>query len=261
MEKFLQVGQSPDATSKIILNELAPGLPDGLPEYPGSKLVGSTVTTSAEGKVLGVLSETGDPVDQVYIYFENAFATEPWRVQFSTFAGKVAGVQFTNPIDTTVTGGVVVQPASDGGGSLIFLSVQLVAGSNTAEPFKLEPSKQLPMGWPEQVLIYPGATVTDTGWGQDGKSIQWQITLLVQGTLSDFVEFYRAELTKAGFTVNDVASQAGVSTLSFKGAESDETWEGAVSAQAFAQDPTYVQATIQVVVSATASQQSGTPSP
>jgi hypothetical protein len=262
IEKFLEVGQSPGTTNQILLDKLPPGLPEGLPEYSGSKLIGSTVTTGSAGKGLGVLRETADPVDQVYAFYEQSFSIAPWRVQMSTFPGKVAGVQFANTKDTSVSGAVVIQPSSDDdGASVIFLSIQSVSGSSTTEPFKLQPSKPLPMGWPEQIPVYPGATVTDTGWGQTGSSIEWQITFLAQITAQEVIDFYRTELTKAGFTVKDEAPQGATLMLSFQGAQTNETWSGAVSAQAFAQDPTYAQATVQLQIGVAVPQPSGTPAP
>ena len=78
------------------------------------------------------MRETGDPVDQVYTFYEQALSTAPWRVQISTFPGEVAGVQFTNINDTGVSGAVVIQPSSDDeGASVIFLSVQSTSGSST----------------------------------------------------------------------------------------------------------------------------------
>ena len=260
IEKFLEVGQSPGTTNQILLDKLPPGLPEGLPEYPGSKLIGSTVTTSSSGKGLGVLRETGDPVDQVYTFYEQAFSTAPWRVQLSTFPGKVAGVQFTNINDAGASGAVVIQPSSDDGTSVIFLSVQSML-SSTPEPFELEPSKPLPLGWPEQIPIYSSATITDTGWGQTGSSIEWQITFLAQITAQEVIDFYRIELTKAGFTVNDEAPQGATLVLSFQGAQTNETWSGAISVQAFAQDPTYAQATVQLQIGVATPQPSGTPAP
>jgi len=262
VEKFLQIGQSPGTTNQILLDKLPPGLPEGLPEYPGSKLIGSTVTTSSSGKGLGVMRETGDPVDQVYTFYEQAFSTPPWRVQISTFPGEVAGVQFTNIDDTSVNGAVVIQPSSDDDStSVVFLSVQSMSGASTPEPFALEPSKPLPMGWPEQIPIYPSATVTDTGWGQTGSSIEWQTTFLAQVTAQEVIDFYRTELTKTGLTVNDEAPQDATLMLSFQGAQTNEAWSGAVSVQAFAQEPTYAQATVQLQIGVAVPQPSGTPAP
>jgi hypothetical protein len=261
MEKFLEVGQSPGTTNQILLDKLPPGLPEGLPEYPGSNLIGSTVTTSSAGKGLGVLRESGDPVDQVYLFYEDALSTDPWRVQVSTYPGEVAGVQFTN-IDTGVGGAVVIQPSSDGeGASVIFLSVQLTSGASTAQPFKLQPSKPLPMGWPEQIPVYSGAIVTDTGWGQNSSGIQWQITFLVQITPQEVIDFYKTELAKTGLTVKDEAPQGTALMLSFEGTQTTEAWSGAVSVQTFAQDPTYAQATVQLQIGLAAPQPSATPAP
>jgi len=263
MEKLMQVGQNPGTTNQVLLNKLPPGLPDGLPEYPGSKLIGSTVTTTSNVKGLGVLRESSDPVDQVYAFYEQALSVSPWQVQVSTFPGKVAGVQFSNPDYPDMSGTVVIQPSSsDGAKSMIFLSVQSVSGTATTEPLQLDVSKSLPLNWPQQVPVYADATITDTGWGTSATTYEWQITFLAQAAPKDVIEFYRTQLTNIGFTVTDETPQGQESAISFQIAQPTETWNGAVTVQAFTQDPTYAQATVQVSIAPEAApQSSGTPTP
>ena len=263
VERLLQVGQSPDTTTQVLLGKLPPGLPDGLPEYPGSKLIGSTVTTSSSLQGLGVLRESNDPVDQIYAFYEQALSVLPWEVQLSTFPGKVAGVQFSNQDYPSMRGAVVIQPSSsDDAKSMIFLSVQSVSGTATAEPFQLDVSKPLPLNWPQQIPVYTDATITDTGWGTTATTYEWQITFLAQAAPKDIIEFYRTQLTALGFTVADETPQGQESAISFQIAKPPETWSGAVTVQAFAQDPTYAQATVQVSIAPGGTpQSSGTPAP
>jgi len=263
MAKLLEVGQNPGTTNQVLVDGLPPGLPDGLPEYPGSRLVGSTVTTSSAAKTLGVLRETGDSVDKVYAYFEQALDVDPWEIQISSFPAKSAGLQFVSVTDANMAGAVVIQSSGqDEGDTLIFLSIQTATATPTSEPFKLEPSKPLPRDWPAQVPVYPNATITGTAWGRAEAASEWQISFLAQTTPTDVIDFYRTELTNASFVVTDQAPQNGVSVLSFKNELTAETWNGAVSAQTFADDPTYTQGTVQLSISSSAAAQpSGTPTP
>lgn len=264
IKKFLEVGQNPGTTSEVFLDKLPPGLPDGLPEYPGSKLVGSTMTTGGGTEVLGVLREAGDPVDKVYMFYEQAVDTSPWQIALSTSPSNVAALQFTSTNDPNMAGALVIQPSGDNGGdSVIYLSVQMVSPeAGTTEPFKLEPSKPLPHDWPAQVPIYPNATITDTGWGRSQGSIEWQISFLAVTTAKDIIDFYRTELTSTGWSVTDEAPQGEASVLSIENIQATETWSGGISAQTFAQDPTYAQATIQLRIGPSATPQpSGTQTP
>jgi hypothetical protein len=262
LAKLLQIGQSPGTTNEVLIGKLPPGLPDGLPEYPGSKLIGSTVTTSSGAQGLGVLRETGDPVDKVFAFYEQALDTDPWEIQISSFPAETAGVQFVNISDSNMAGAVVIQPPTDGDGSLIFTSIQKPVDAPTSEPFKLEPSKPLPRDWPSQVSLYPNATITGTAWGRTAGASEWQISFLAQTTPTDIIDFYRTELSNAGFVVTDEPPQGEAPVLSFKNELTAETWSGAVSAQTFADDPTYAQGTVQVSISAaTAAQPSAVPTP
>jgi len=261
--KLLQVGQSPGTTNEVLIDKSPADLPDGLPEYPGSKLIGSTITTSGGAEGLGVLRETGDPVDKVYAFYEQALDTDPWEIQISSFPAETAGLQFVNINDSNMAGAVVIQSSGDDdSGSLIFTSIQKAIEAPTSEPFKLEPSKPLPRGWPGQVPLYPNATITGTAWGRSVGAGEWQISFLAETTLTDVIDFYRTELTSAGFVVTDEPPQGEASVLSFKNELTPEIWNGAISAQAFADDPAYALGTIQLSISsAAATQPSGTPTP
>jgi len=261
--KLLKVGQSPGTTNQVFVGELPPDLPSGLPEYPGSSLVGSTITTSDAAKTLSVLRETGDPVDKVYAFYEQALDTDPWEIQISSFPAKSAGLQFVNINDANMAGAVIIQSSGDDEGDcLIFVSIQTASGTATSEPFELEPSKPLPRDWPAQVPIYPNATITGTAWGRAEGASEWQISFLAQTTPTDVIDFYRTELTNASFVVTDEAPQNEVSVLSFKNELTAETWNGAVSAQTFADDPSYAQGTVQLSISSgAATQPLATPMP
>jgi len=261
--KLFEVGQSPGTTNEVLIDKLPPDLPDGLPEYPGSKLIGSTITTGGGAQGLGILRETGDPMDKVYAFYEQALDTDPWEIQLSSFPAETAGLQFVNINDSNMAGAVVIQSSGgDDSGSLIFTSIQKAIEAVTSEPFKLEASKPLPRDWPSQVPLYPNATITGTAWGRSVGAGEWQVSFLAQTASTDVIDFYRTELTNAGFVVTDEAAQGEASVLSFKNELTAEIWNGAVSAQVFADDPAYAQATVQLSISsAAATQPSEVPTP
>ena len=264
VEKFLEVGQNPGATSEVYLGKLPPGLPDDLPEYPGSSVVGSIAGSGGGTTVFSVLRETGDSVDQVYLFYEQTLDSDPWRISLSASSSKYAALQFASTTDPNTSGSVVVQPTDDSRqDSIIYLTIQTAsAESATSEPFVLEPSKPLPHDWPAQMPVYANATITDAAWRRTSTSIEWQITFLAQTTPDDVLAFYRTELTSKGFTTTDEPPQGEASLLSFKNEQGPQTWSGGVSTLVFAQDPTYAQATVQLAIGASATPQpSATPAP
>jgi hypothetical protein len=260
--KLLEVGQNPGTDTQVLVDKLPPDLPDGLPSYPGSSLLGSTITTSGGTKSLGVLSESGDPVDKVYTFYEQELDKDPWTVEISSFPSQAAGVQFTSASDPNLVGAVVIQASGDSSDSLIYLSVQNTSEAASPTPFKVEPSKPLPRDWPSQVPLYPNASITGTAWGRSVGASEWQISFIAQTTATDIIDFYRTQLTNGGFVVTDEAPQNGVSMLSFKNVQTTETWNGGVSAQTSTGDPSYAQGTVQISISSNATPQpSGTPTP
>ena len=246
IEKFLEIGQSPGTTNQFLLDQLPSDMPDGVPEYPGSNLIGSTVSTGTGLRALGVLRETTDPLDKVYLYYESALDNAPWSITVSSSQGKTAALQFTNANDATLTGAVVIQPSGDGGHTTIFFSIQTSSSDVTSEPFKLEPTKPLPRDWPQQVPLYLNATITDTGWGRNGDATEWQITFLAKTAPLDILAFYRTELTAKNWAITDKPAQGGVSGFTAEVKEPGQTWDFSIAVSTFAKDPTYAQAMLQL---------------
>jgi hypothetical protein len=263
VQKFLEVSQSPDTQSQVMLGKVPDDLPADLPAYPGASLLGSVVTTASGGlKDDSVLRETGDSVGDVYAFYEQAFDTSPWQILASTAQGKIAALQFGNASNPNMAGTVVVQPESSGNGSVIYTSVQTApAETPTSEPFAPEPSKALPRGWPSQIPVYPNANITDTTWSRSSGSMQWQVSLLAVATPEDIIDYYRTQLSNAGFTVTNNPDQGGVSSLSFENKLTATPWSGTVTAQTFVQDSTYAQAVIQLQIGSGTPQASGTATP
>jgi hypothetical protein len=260
LEKFLLVGQAPGATSKVMLDELPPGLPSGLPMYSGATLIGSMVVTGGGSDGIGVLWGSSDPLDKVYAFYDKGFNTSPWLIRTSRVVGKSAGVEFENDSDSSVSGSMTIQPSNNGDGSMMFLFMPSLSATATPEGVPAV-SEQLPANWPP-IDVYPGAVVSDSAWAQTTTTIQWQITILAKAAPSDVIEFYRGKLSKLGLLVEDKTSTSGAPVLSFTGTQGTETWKGAVSAEVFAQDPTYAQVVIQTAFSTSATPQPlGTPSP
>ena len=217
IERLMEIGQNPGVATKVTFGGLPVGLPAGLPMYPGSTLMASTVTTGGGQTGYGVLRDTGDPLDKVVQYYEQGLDTDPWLITVSTSPKDAAEIQFTGANDPNVAGAVIIQPAASIEGHLtVFLSIETVSteATSTQKPFELGPSKPLPPGFPTQVPIYADATVTDTGWARSTSSLQWQVVFVVQKAPQDVIDFYRTELKAKGWTVTDQPAQGQTLILS-----------------------------------------------
>jgi hypothetical protein len=245
--KFLELGQNPGATAEVMIGKLPADMPSGLPEYPGASLVGSTVTTDAGQKVYSVLYETPDPLDNVLLFYEDALEQNPWQVGFSTSEETLAAVQFGKQDDANLIGTVIVQSSNDKKRCTIFLSAQVSGEAPSPEPFELGPSKPLPRGFPAEIPLYPDMTITGTAWGRSVDTTDFQVSFLTKSSPQDVIAFYHNEFqSRSDWTVTETPSEDTAVGISFEHTADGQTWSGIISADAFAEDPTYTQCGLQL---------------
>ncbi|MDI6857168.1 MAG: hypothetical protein QME71_02505 [Dehalococcoidia bacterium] len=261
VERFLGLGQEPGTTIDVTLGSEPAGLPSGLPEYPGSSLLGSTVSETQGQKGYTVLRETSDSPDTVLLYFEEELEKDPWQVVLSTSVQGFAALQFTRIDDATFLGGVIVQDAGNGR-STILLSVQTLGGQTPeTKPFEPAASKPLPRGFPAEVPLYPDMTVTETAWARSSSTTEFQVTFITKDLMMDVLDFYRMELTTRGWTVTDQADQTGGTALSFESTALGGTWSGRLTVAQFEEDPSYTRARLDLSIGAQGEQPSPSPTP
>jgi len=245
--RFLEVGQNPGATAEVMIGKLPADLPPGLPEYPGASLIGSTVTTDAGQKGYSVLYETPDSLDNVLLFYEEALDQAPWQVVVSTSQETLAAVQFGKQDDANFIGTVIIQGSADKKRRTIFLSVQVSGEAPSPQPFELGASKPLPRGFPAEMPLYPDMTVTDTAWGRSADTAEFQVNFLTKGSPQDVIAFYRNDFqSSGGWTITEAPSQGTAVGISFEHTAGGQTWSGSISADAFAEDPTYTQTSLQL---------------
>jgi hypothetical protein len=245
--KFLEIGQNPGATAEVMIGKLPADLPPGLPDYPGASLVGSTVSNDAGQEGISVLSETADPLDNVALFYEDALDQAPWQVLSSNLQEGLAVLQFSKSDDPNFVGGVIIQSSNDKKRCTILLSVQVSGEAPSPQPFELGASKPLPRGFPAEMPLYPGMTVIHTGWGRSGDTTVFQYDFLAKSSPQDVIAFYRNEFqSRGGWTITEKPSQGTAVSFSFEHKEGDQTWSGSISADKFAEDPTYTQASLQL---------------
>ncbi len=246
MAKFLEIGQSPEAPAEIMIGGLPADLPSGLPDYPGASLVGSTVTATGGQKVYTVLRETPDPLDSVLLFYEDELDQAPWQVALSTSQEGLAALQFGKLDDSNFYGVVIIQDSTDKEHRAILLSVQVSGEAPSPEPFELGPSKPLPRGFPAEMPLYPDMTVTDTAWGRSVDTTDFQVSFLTKSSPQDVIAFYGSEFQSRGdWTITETPSQGTAVGISFERTAEGQTWSGSIGADAFAEDPTYTQCSLQ----------------
>ena len=264
VERFLEVGQSVKISNEVLLGRLPDDLPEGLPQYPDADLVASTISTGSGAKGYGLLLEAGDDFGKVFTYYEEALDTEPWQLLLATSQEDGGALQFGNLEDPNLSGTVLIQPSTaDDGKTLVFLSVQTFLEDATQEPFEMPSSRPLPRGFPAQMPIYQGATVTQTGWARSQTGIEFQVGFLAKTTPQDIIDFYRTELRSKGWVVTDEPTSGSVMVLKIENKQPGETWSGTVSATVFGDAPEYTEATLQLSIGSgeTASPTSTLPTP
>jgi len=245
--KLLEVGQSPGTTAEVMIGKLPADLPAGLPDYPGASLIGSTVTTDAGQKVISVLRETADPLDNVILFYEDALEQAPWQVVISTSQEGLAALQFGNLDDANLVGTVIVQSSADKKRCTILLSVQVAGEAPSPQPFELGASKPLPRGFPAEMPLYPDMTVADTAWGRSADTTEFQVNFLTKGSPQDVIAFYRNDFqSRGGWTITEEPIQGTAVGFSFEHNAEGQTWSGNIGADTFAKDPTYTQASLQL---------------
>jgi len=247
--RFLEVGQNPGTTAEVMVGKLPADLPPGLPEYPGASLIGSAVTADGGQKALSVLRETADPLDNVILFYEDALEQAPWQVVVSTSQEGLAALQFSRLDVANFMGTVIVRSSADEKRSIILLSVDVSGEAPSPQPFELGASKPLPRGFPAEMPLYPDMTVTDTAWGRSADTTQFQVNFLTKGSPQDVIAFYRNDFqSRGGWTITEEPSQGTAVGISFEHTAEGQTWSGSISADAFADDPTYTQTSLRLQI-------------
>lgn len=248
VERLLASGQDQDTQVRTFVGKMPSEMPWDVPRYPGSKILASFVLEQAGQSTYFVMLDSDDAAADVLQFYEGAFDEDPWQVEGFISSSEAMAIQFSKIDDANVSGGLSVDDLSEGG-SGVSLSVQLIedSGAQEEEPFELEASRPLPSTFPDDVPLYPGATVTDTTWLRSSGAVEFLVTLLTTHAQEDVIEFYRGELADRGFTVVDEAGEGFAVVLSFSEPATGEL-EGRLTADVFQEDAAYTRVDIQLRV-------------
>ena len=248
VSRLLTSGQVEDTQVQTFVGEMPADLPWELPRYPGSEVLASFVLEQTGSSAYFIMLDSDDASDEILQFYEGALNEDPWQVEGSTSSTQTMALQFSKVDDANVTGGMAVDGLPDGGSGIV-VSVELVNETNASEeePFELEASRPLPSNFPSDVPLYPDSTVTETTWLRSPGGVDFLVTFLTTDAQEDVMGFYREDFSGRGFTVTDEESSGFELTLSFTDPATGEL-AGSMTADTFAEDAAYTQASLQVHV-------------
>ncbi len=241
-------GQGSDAMRRYE-GELPPGLPEGLPSYPGARVVSSLVQITGEDAVFLIVYDTGASRDDVASELTRRFSADPWQIDQGQENRDGTLRQFSRIDDADVSGIFLVADSTGGDVTTIFVSVQAVSGAADADISAFEPvaSKALPEGFPSELPHYPDAIVIETVFQKGSDANTFVASYIAQANASKVLDQYRSELEGAGWTVGDGPAPEDGSdgqALTFEDESGDVT--GNIIAATFAEDEDYTRIDVQV---------------
>jgi hypothetical protein len=243
--------QGEPGSTRRIEGELPPGLPDEIPQYPGSNVVSSLINVAGDNVVYLVIYDTEDDLDEVGAYFTEALDEDRWQLEGSQDGQESSLRQFTKVDDADVEGVYLLAESKDADVTTIFLSVQVTSGADETELDEFEPevSKSVPDGFPDEIPQYPDGRVIETGFQRQTQGTRYSISMITRDNNTSVLDFYRDAFEEMGWTVED-ADASDASTLedavaiTFEGSGGDIN--GNVVAGEFAEDANYTRVDVNV---------------
>ncbi len=188
--------------------KLPPGVPSGIPTYPGSKVVSSLMQLQGSDASYLIVYDTSDQRDKVANYFDGKLDADPWQLQGGQTDENGSVHQFSSIKDPNVSGLVLVAGSKDNKVTTILESIQVVSGAASAskQPYSPGSSKPLPNGFPANVPEYPGSINISSAYQRQAAGNQYIISLVTKDAASKVLAYYRGKFQTAGWTVADAAN-------------------------------------------------------
>ena len=252
------VGNQQGSTTKRYEGTLAPGFPDGVPTYPGARLLSSIRQVRGQDAQYLAVYDSTDARRDVSQYFADQFDTDPWQLQGGQTTRDASVHEFSRVDDPDVSGVVLVAESQKDSVSTILLSIQVTSGAkdDAKASFTPGPTDRLPDGFPDTVPAYPGSNAVQSGYQKQSGKKTYNVSFVTKDDASSALSYYKDAFSNNGWTVEDAtASQssgapAGGQAIQFNDSGSKITGQLAVGA--FDEDDSYTRIDIQVIV-ATAS--------
>lgn len=233
---------------------LAPGFPDDIPTYPGSKVVASVVQIVGEDANYLVVYDTSDDRDAVSRWFATALDEDPWQLDAGQ-SGTSSTLQRFTRIDGADLQGLVLSAESDSDSlTTIVYSVEITGGGDAASKggdFNPGASKGLPDGFPDSIPAYPDGIVIEAAFQKQAQANSFSITVVTEDSITDVIEFYENAFGDNGWTVETQdASQAPLDNAEGLSFDSEEDGiSGGIFAGEHPEDDAFTQIELQVAVS------------
>lgn len=263
----------PGSNEKVTLSEKLPSdFPSDFPIYKGAKVQGSATGTQQGVTGTVVTWETGDSLDKVKAFYEDAFTNGAWTSTSSGTMGdgaywsvenksgtKDAWVSISQSGNKTDIVAVVGdKEAMSGGAAEATPTAKASAGKTPSTASKSptpeeQPSAELPKEvtldkeFPKDKVPLPsGARVTNSSSYASGGVKTFMAEVYVKGSPSEVADFFKGELPKHGWTSSLTSTEGTQHFLMFTG----ETENTSVAVSADEADvPGYTAAQVVVTIS------------
>lgn len=236
--------------------QLPPGLPSGVPVYPGAKIVSSV--SQVRGADVGylVIYDTRDARDKVASFYKDKLDADNWQIESGQDGAEATVSQFSKTDDPNVSGLVLVAQSKEDKLTTIVESVQVTTGAKdtTSDAFKLDAARSLPDGYPDAVPPYADAVLIESAYQKASGNTAYAVSYITKAANSDVLDFYRGKLQEASLTVTD--ADASGSTLEgaqgIQFSDSSQSTSGQIIVGKFDRDKNYTRIDVQVRVSKSA---------
>ena len=262
IHRLLLASEEQDPASiESFIGRLPEGLPVRPPIYPGADIIVSSRQPASSGQaptpepgadipeplLYFIVLDTDDDREDVFAFYEKELDSEPWQIQSSFSSELIDTVQFVNAEDADISGVVSIAHGGDDDRTSVLISLQDAgAFREEAPPFELGESVAIPKGFPREVPIFDGATLTDSGFFRQPGSENFLVVFLTESPQDDVIDFYRAAFRELGWTVTDLPSVALETGIEFSDKLLDI--QGEIQADRFPEDRTFTEVRIQVRV-------------
>jgi hypothetical protein len=230
--------------------KLPPGYPEGVPQYPGAKVVSSVLETRGSDVAYLIVFDAGDSRAKVAAYYGEQFNKDPWQIDGGQDTAESTFHQFSKIDDDNVAGLIIVGESKESNVTTIVESLQITAGAkNTGKAtFTPDEGRTMPDGFPGAVPVYDGASIFESAYQKQASGNAYAVSFLTKDSSDDVLKFYRTKLGDSSLTVADGdasnSSLADASALTFSDASS--ALSGMVTVGKFAQDESYTRIDVQV---------------
>jgi len=258
---LLAAGTETSGELESFTGRLPEGLPVEPPQYPEADIIlsnrqpaplrqGEPATPDAEiarPMLYLIVLDTADGREAVFSYYEEALDDEPWQLDATFSSEQLDTLEFTYVEDADISGVVSIARGGEDGRTSILVSLQDAGAFTEGEPpFELGESLPVPRGFPRDVPVYGGATITDTAFLREPGNESFLLVFLTEDNQPDVIEFYRRAFQEEGWTVLAGAPFGLEEQIDFR--DENRDIQGQLLADRFSRDRALTEVRLQVQV-------------